>query len=172
MPASAPSFAPSYDRTLDELEEKRTNVQKEIIENAGPREELPLPIRNIYLTYLGPDDVLQEASLVVRLLTHDEILKAGVYAAQLAGVNINILPAYMQSLALGRAYIAVMWGKNLPEWLKKVVETDEDVVFELYNQIEDVRRTFFRRDPGEGVPGAQKPGLRVSTKRTASTPSE
>lgn len=171
MPASAPSFT-QYDRVLDELEEKRLATQQQVVENAGPRDELPPPVRTVYLNYGSPEGDNYEATLVVRILSHDEILKAGVYAAQLAGVNINILPIYMQNLALGRAYIAVMWGKALPEWLKKAVETDEEAVFELYNQIEDHRRAFFRRDPGEGVQGAPKPGLRVSTKRSADTPSE
>jgi hypothetical protein len=100
------------------------------------------------------------------------MFRAGVYASQLAGVNLSALPAYMQELALGRAFIAVMWGKQLPDWLKKVIEVDEEVVFSLFEQIQEHRRSFFRRNDGASEPGAKKPGLRIHQSRPAGSAAE
>ena len=153
---------PSYDDKLDELEQLR--YERELrAKPPKPAKRAPTPpVVTAKIEYVDPDGEEYETALEVRILTQDELLRVTQLAAMYAGMDFDFLPEYGRRLCLAKATVAVMWGKEVPEWLKTAFEFDEGSSLQLYEAVISHRAAWFRGDYRTGGDD-KKPGGMVVT---------
>jgi hypothetical protein len=166
MATSAPSFS-SYDAKMDEMELKRAEAAATLQSAPAPvKPPLPPPTKTVFLEYTAPAGETYTAELVIRLLTHDELIRVGQIAASFAGtININALPNYIQDLCMAHATFQVMWGRKLPTWVKDMAMSDDNAIVQLYQVAVEHRQAYFRGDVRQGTPNARPGGLAIHTER-------
>jgi len=154
---------PSYDSKLDELEQLRLEREAKTAP-AKLAPPSPPPTVVIKLEYVSPDGSEYTADLTVRILTQDEILRANQLASLFAGSDFfDYLPEFARRLCLARAHINVMWGKQVPEWLKTALEADETISLQIYDAITSHRAAWFRGDYRQSGSSEKASGLALTT---------
>lgn len=173
MAVTAPSFT-TYDAKMDEVELKRAEVAATLQTTPVPlKEPLPPPAKTLYLEYRAPTGEEYEAEVVIRILSHDELIRVGQVAAQLAGtVNINVLPHAVQDLCMAHATFQVMWGRRLPTWLKLIVMTDDNAILQVYQAAVEHRQAYFRGELGAGGGSTRPAGLAIYAEKPPKTTPE
>jgi hypothetical protein len=153
---------PSYDDKLDELEQLRYERELKSKPAKATKRSLVPPVATFKVEYVDPEGEEYEASLDVRIFTQDELMRVTQLSAMFAGVDFDYLPEYGKRICLARATVLVMWGKEVPEWLKTAFELDETISLQVYEAVTSHRAAWFRGDYRTGGED-KKPGGMVLT---------
>lgn len=100
--------------------------------------------RALAFTYRTPDGVSHDCTLVLRLLSFDERHRVELTLTRLlGGVSPDSVAASWVEYARAAITVRVLWP-DLPDWLSKAIDVDEDLALALYDQVEVFRGDYFR----------------------------
>lgn len=154
---------PSYDSKLDELEQMRAEREAKVASVKLKTPQAP-PTMAMKLEYVDLDGNEHACDLTIRILTQDEILRANQLASLYAGSDFfDFLPEFARRLCTARAHVSVMWGKQVPEWLKIAIETDENIALQIYDVINSHRAAWFRGDYRPSGASSKPSGLAITS---------
>lgn len=128
---------------------------------AEPTATAPLLVgstTNIALKYTAPDGKFYEDVITVRVPTaHDDKARMGRIQAAFAGaIRFDALPEETRAWARAMATVMVLIDKP-PAWLDQWMQSDDLLLFSLYNRMAEHEALFFRADlqAGSGAPGGR-----------------
>ena len=107
------------------------------------------------LKYTAPDGVLREATLVSRIKTAKDRLTLGRMAATLSGgAQWSSLPAMVAARIWAIANLTVQLA-DPPDWVLHWAQEDDDLLYQVANELEVHESRYFRGDDPEGNGEAQ-----------------